>query len=271
MSYDSIEQSVEDGYSVELYTFEGSFSTYRLTSFATDFNFGGFVYTATPGLGRSNTDSTAVGGSSSGELEIEMPFSTKVAQEYAFSDIPPTLKFTLHRGHASDADEQFRVLWTGDGGAWSVKGRQAKLKVPSTFAVALNTSFPSRRWQSPCNHLLYDSQCTLNRADWSFSSTITEVSGDSITVASCPWVDTEGIGGEIIDTTTGERRTIRSHVGNAIRIKLPFAAAKVGDLVTLYQGCDHSALTCRDKFNNLDEYGGCNLVPSKNPFGGTLR
>jgi uncharacterized phage protein (TIGR02218 family) len=271
MSYEANEESVQGGFAVELFTFEGTFNNHYLTSYAEDYTFNGQVYTSTPGLQRKNTDSTAVGGSSSGALEIDLPFSVAVAREYAFSDVPPELTFTLHRGHASDVDAAFRILWTGKGGVWTVKGRMASLQIPSAFSAALGTSFPARRWQSPCNHLLYDARCGINRADYDHSTTITSITGSRIRVATLPWTVKEGVGGEVVNNSTGERRTIRSHDGDVVRLKLPFAYAEPGQSITLYQGCDHTAVTCRDKFNNLDEYGGFNLIPSKNPFGGTLR
>jgi len=269
MTYDAIEQSVDGGFAVELYSFQGTFSNFFLTSYAEDFEFNGQVYKSTAGLQRKNTDLTVVGGSSSGELEISMPFQTPVALAYAFADAPPSLLFTLRRGHVSDTE--FRVLWTGQGGSWVVKGATATLKIPSTFSRALNSIFPPRRWQAPCNHLLYDNRCGVSRASFSETTTVLSVTGESIRLNALSWTTTEGVGGEIINNTTGERRTISSHTADTVRVKLPFTQLNAGDSVTVFQGCDHSPFVCRDKFNNLDNYGGFPLVPTFNPFLGTLR
>lgn len=42
-----------------------------------------------------------------------------------------------------------------------------------------------------------------------------------------------------------------------------------GLAVKLYPGCDHIRLTCKNKFGNLDNYGGFDWIPTKNPMGGS--
>jgi len=271
MSYDDYEISGSDGYVAELYDFEGLFTSYYYTSFAEDLVVDGRTYTAVEGLKRKNIKVTSVGGSSSGDLEIEIPFDLPLTKEYAFTDVPPTLNLVLRRGHRGDPSEAFPVIWSGAVGSWTVKGRKASLKVPSTFALALDASVPAQRWQGPCSHLLYNARCGILRTDYRHVTTVTSLSANIINVASLPWTGTEGIGGEVINSDTGERRTIRSHEGTVVTLKVPFTELRPGSNVILQQGCDHSAATCRDKFNNLDRYGGCNLVPSLNPFGSTLR
>lgn len=271
MSYDDYERSGSDGYVAELYDFEGLFTSYYYTSFAEDLVVDGRTYTAVEGLKRKNIKVTSVGGSSSGDLEIEIPFDLPLTKEYAFTDVPPTLNLVLRRGHRGDPSEAFPVIWSGAVGSWTVKGRKASLKVPSTFALALDASVPAQRWQGPCSHLLYNARCGILRADYRHVTTVASLSANIINVASLPWTGTEGVGGEVINSDTGERRTIRSHEGTVVTLKVPFTELRPGSNVILQQGCDHSAVTCRDKFNNLDRYGGCNLVPSLNPFGSTLR
>jgi len=271
LTYDAHETSASDGYVVELFEFIGTFNTYRYTSFARDYTYLGDVYTAIAGLRRKTVKATTSDGASSSDLELEMPFDLPVAIEYAFTDTPPQLNFTLYRGHVSDPDGEFRVMWTGEASTWSVKGRQASLKIPSAFAVALDNIIPSRRWQGPCNHLLYDGRCAVVKAAFSTITTITAFSTNQVSVASLSWSGTEGIGGEVLNNSTGERRTIIAHSGTLITLKLPFSQLTIGDSVTVSMGCDHSAATCRDKFSNLDNFGGFPLIPSLNPFGSTLR
>jgi len=40
--------------------------------------------------------------------------------------------------------------------------------------------------------------------------------------------------------------------------------------VTLYPGCSHTIADCRDKFNNLVNFGGFPWIPSKNPFNNSV-
>lgn len=271
MSYDDYENSDSDGYVVELYDFVGLFNSYYYTSFAENVVVDGRTYTAVAGLKRKNLKVTSVGGSSSGDLEIELPFDLPLTKEYAFTDIPPTLHLTLRRGHRGDPSEAFPVIWSGEVGSWTIRGRKASIKVPSAFATALDATVPAQRWQGPCSHLLYDTRCGILRVDHRHITTVVSLSGNILNVASLPWSGTDGVGGEAINSDTGERRTIRSHEGTVITVKVAFTELRPGSNMILQKGCDHSAATCRDKFNNLDRYGGCNLVPSLNPFGSTLR
>ncbi len=271
MSYDDYENSDSDGYVAELYEFVGLFNSYYYTSFAEDLVVSGRTYISVPGLKRKNLKVTSVGGSSSGDLEINLPFDLAITKEYAFTDIPPTLNLTLRRGHRGDPGVAFPTIWSGEVGSWTVKGKQASLKVPSAFATALDATIPAQRWQGPCSHLLYDQRCGILRADYDHATQVVSLSTNIINVASLPWTGTEGVGGEIVNIDTGERRTIRSHSGLVVTVKVGFTDMRPGSNVILYQGCDHSAATCKLKFNNLDQYGGCNLVPSLNPFGSTLR
>lgn len=48
-------------------------------------------------------------------------------------------------------------------------------------------------------------------------------------------------------------------------------STSINDLTTgatlrFYAGCNHSVVTCKDKFNNVNNYGGCPFVPTRNPF-----
>lgn len=271
MSYEDYENSGSDGYVIELYDFIGLFNSYYYTSFAENVVVDGRTYVSVPGLKRKNLKVTSVGGSSSGDLEINLPFDIDLTKEYAFTDVPPTLNLILRRGHIGDPSEAFPVIWSGAVGSWSIRGRQASLKVPSTFASALDATVPAQRWQGPCSHLLYNARCGILRADYRHTTTVVSLSASIINVASLPWTGTEGVGGEVINLDTGERRTIRSHEGLVVTVKVGFTELRPGSNVALQQGCDHAAATCRDKFNNLDRYGGFNLVPSLNPFGSTLR
>jgi uncharacterized phage protein (TIGR02218 family) len=264
MTYDALEVSEYDGDVVEVYRFIGSVSNYLLTSYATDFTYNFENYVALPGLGRQTIKKSSSGGSQTGELEVELPFDHPLAQDYAFSSVPPNLDLTLLRGHRSDAE--FRTLWSGKATAWTVAKRIAKVRFPSSFTIALQNTIPSRRWQGPCNHLLYDNQCGVNRTLHDENSTVLTYVGNTITLVSLSWVAQEGFGGEIVNNRTGERRSIESHTGDTITMKRPFNDTLDGDPITVFKGCDHEAATCLSVFNNIDNFGGFNLVPSLNPF-----
>lgn len=271
MTYDALENSDSEGYVIELYKFTGVTNNYYYTSFAEAHTFDGHTYQPMPGLKRKGITTTTVGGSSSGDLEIELPYNSALASEYAFTDVPANLKLDLYRKHLSDPDEAAITIWAGQVGVWTVKGRIATFKVPSVFTIALDNIIPKVRWQKPCNNLLYDARCKVLRASYQIDTTLLSYDSNTITVGAISWVGTEGVGGEVVNNVTGERRTIVSHLGSVITIKLPFSLNGIGSSLSLFQGCDHSGATCKAKFNNIANYGGFLLIPSVNPFGSTVR
>jgi hypothetical protein len=81
----------------------------------------------------------------------------------------------------------------------------------------------------------------------------------------------------MLETEDGFFRYITSHAGNQITLIRPLRSlsdlvnSSVGEAqVTLYPGCAHTRTACKDKFNNLANFGGFPLIPSKNPFGNSV-
>ena len=58
-----------------------------------------------------------------------------------------------------------------------------------------------------------------------------------------------------------------SHAGSSLTLANPCALA-VSDAVTLYPGCARNRETCKNKFNNILNFGGWPWIPLRNPFDG---
>lgn len=57
------------------------------------------------------------------------------------------------------------------------------------------------------------------------------------------------------------------NINNLVTLPQSFIDLKVGDAVTLLHGCDHARLgDCKNKFNNVVNYGGMDFIPTVNPF-----
>jgi hypothetical protein len=81
----------------------------------------------------------------------------------------------------------------------------------------------------------------------------------------------------MIETASGDLRYIIDHSGTQLTLIVPLSdlTEDVNDssgdaLVALYPGCDHTRETCKDKFDNLANYGGFPWIPSKNPFANSV-
>jgi uncharacterized phage protein (TIGR02218 family) len=139
----------------------------------------------------------------------------------------------------------------------------AKLTIASDL-ILLNMDMPRNLYSPTCLHTLYDSGCTLDRANFAASG--------SVGVGSLPaLINFTGAlathtQGSILFTTGANadvRATVKSVIpGASLTLSYPLPAAPTpGDGFTVYQGCDHTAPTCRAQFNNLGNFRGFPYVP----------
>ena len=262
---------------IETYTFTGSFQTYRYTTADRQVRVDGQVHEPAA----ISRGAVRAGDQSQDQLDVEvtLPVTLQMVQDYAFLTAPPKLQMTLR---AFDRDVQNppgsdiysssngAVLWSGEVSAFSVSNRQARLRVPSDFTRGLQATAPAVFYQNPCNHVLYGPQCKANRAANTQNTTVASFADNVIGVADDGFADSFLDAGTIQNDRTNERRLIITNVGNVITTNLPFTDVQVGDAVILQAGCDHSFNTCRTKFNNTINYGGHPFIPGDNPFEGSL-
>lgn len=267
MAYQDEETGLTTGRPIELYQFIGTFNQYYFTSWTKEVTSGGQVYTPIP-IDR-NKLKVATQEQTENALEITMPFNHPMVNEYAYQNAPPNLVFTLLRAHETDFNDTV-TLWSGRVTGFTVEGRVAKLKVPALMSYVLNGNTPTPRYQAPCNHILYDERCGVDPALNQHVTTVTQVTGNIITINSYPWAADDAVAGQLI-TPSGEQRMVTKTLGNDITVTYPFAGIEVGDNVTLRKGCDHAFEgDCKNKFNNGARFGGFPIVPARNPFTSTL-
>lgn len=77
------------------------------------------------------------------------------------------------------------------------------------------------------------------------------------------------LGGGWVQLADGRRWMIVEQLGAQLTLLHP-ANLDTGQAVTLVAGCDHSTVTCQNRFNNLDNFGGFPSIPGTNPFNTTL-
>lgn len=264
MAFNDTELSIWDAEPIELYKFTGTFNTYFLTSYQTSITNSLDLYIPLEGLARK---ALKVGTQEDENvaLDIELPFDHPIVTEYAYKTAPPTLLLELFRVHNTDHEDSI-LMWKGKVLSFSVTGRICRLRVPSLFSYALSGVAPVPRFQAPCNHVLYDPRCGVNPATNQTVTTVDSIVGNVLTLASSPYAANECTGGPLIWPSGGEQRMITSHVGTSFTVSYAFAGLSVGQSVTIQRGCDHSFATCISKFANGVRFGGCPLVPPKNPF-----
>jgi hypothetical protein len=280
MTYDATERSIQDGTPAELFDIVTPATTFRITTHETDVVFGGNTYTAVTGS-RSNLLVPDV--QNTGEdLVFEIPAEHVLAQTYAAGMPPYQVLVTATRYHpVSGVGLQ---CWKGFALGLSFKkggneGPMAAFVVPDGALSQLALDIPAFRASRGCQHVLYDTQCTISRADTTRfkDTTIASISADGLTITvtslSGTTIGTAGrcIHGEIVHTPTGERRTITGQnpsPGTALTIQCAFPrnSLHVGDAVTVFRGCDHTLNTCETDFANALNFGGYPYLPPANIF-----
>jgi uncharacterized phage protein (TIGR02218 family) len=122
-----------------------------------------------------------------------------------------------------------------------------------------------------CPYVLGDARCTQDLTAFTIAAVpLTSVTSTRIfaasSLAAAAGYYTEG---RLLFTTganaNGIWRQIQAHAtGGVMTLTRPLLrAASVADQFTIIAGCDHQPATCRDKFSNKVNYGGCDTKPSR--------
>jgi len=266
MTFASIESSAQSGRPVELYDFSIGAAHYRYTSADGDVSYGGNAYSAAP-IARNAIEATA----ETARLALEITCDRSLGVLTLFSTMPPEeiVAVTVRRLHAGDGEAV--TLWIGRVLNVTWNPSSAAIHCESVY-TSLKRSGLRRIYQKACPHVVYGVGCTLNRASFVATKTVSTVSGVTLTIASIGVADGYYAGGYLEwERTTGvfDRRAIRSQVGGAVVISFPIPGLAASAAVQLYPGCDHTLTTCTTKFSNQLNYGGMPYFPEKNPFSGT--
>lgn len=265
--YSDREASIHDGEPIECYEFVGPYKTYRFTSSDVAVIVNGNEYK--PAAIERTEIKAGVHDEDNLEIKISIPITSQLVKDYAFQVTPPRLTLTLYRVHRGTSfASDFAIAWKGDVTSMKVENNKATIAIPSIFGNALAGNIPAIVYQTPCNRVLFDEGCKVSRAANSHTTTVQEIDGSSILLASVGgWPDGSFIGGEIADLAHNNRRMITAHASNLIVVNYPFANLTAGMEVVVTRGCDHAFNgDCKNKYANQINFGGFPFIPSINVF-----
>jgi len=141
------------------------------------------------------------------------------------------------------------------------------LQITSSLDL-LKTSVPKILYQEQCNHKLFSTYCGLVKASYACNGGL-EAGSTGTTLVSSTWsayAANHFTLGEITMTSgasIGISKNIRSHSGSNIVLYEAFnLGIEVGDLYTVYPGCDKSGTTCNTKFANYVNFLGFEYIPN---------
>jgi uncharacterized phage protein (TIGR02218 family) len=131
----------------------------------------------------------------------------------------------------------------------------------------LKKRVPGPKYQKPCNHILYDAGCGVDKNLFKVTATLTSVAAETIKAAAFATKPDGWFNAGYIEKGT-ERRMILSHVGDTLTLLNPMAGLVVGDVITAFAGCKRDFADCNTKFNNAPNFFGFEFIPGRNPFNG---
>lgn len=244
----------------ELYHIQIGEANYYYTSYSKDvlFDFDDNVYFAAP-IHRgdfSNNDKLF-----SQRVTVSVPLTDWVLA-YIANAPAELVKLKIYRVF-QDGSGDFIKLFDGVNLDITISENTASIIFESLTQV-LRSKLPRVLFQSRCNHRLFDSGCTLNADDFKTTATVIIDGSDLVSATFDTFPDGYFIQGQA--RKDGDCRLITNHVGDRITLQVPFdARLENGETVDVYPGDDQSADTCRDKFDNFNNFLGFPHIPSSNP------
>jgi hypothetical protein len=266
MSYLAKDDSVHDAAPIECYEFIAQHKTWRYTSYHTRVQVDGdwyepFQITRTTIEISSIIDSTTT-------MDFNIPHDCELAKTYCYLISPKELVVIVRSVHdGDDWSTEFEIEWAGYLAGATASGKWGTIKTASIIRTELASFLSSVFYQKSCNHVLYDARCKADPDAFKETASVVKIQGQIITVNDMVYAAGELINGVMVNVRTGERQGIISNNINVLRIGYPFFDLLVGDDVDLILGCDHQRLgDCKDRFNNVANYGGFDFIPEINPF-----
>lgn len=271
MAFNLLEISTQNGRPVSLYEFLWGATAWRYTDAdrAIEYPAGSEkVY-----LPVAIKDEGVQQGGSASDFEVSIPATLPLVDLFRTTPPAASIWLTVFRHHYGD--DGAAVEWIGTIGNVKRVGR-AEAKV-----FGLPISGTMRRtglrlcWEIDCPHMLYDSECKANKALFKHDTTITALTPTTMTILGLGlWPGARYAGGffewEATAEGTLDRRGIESWIaGTSFTIFGTTDRLAVGQEVSLYLGCDLTAETCQNIFNNLPNHGGFRFMPKKSPFDGS--
>jgi uncharacterized phage protein (TIGR02218 family) len=153
----------------------------------------------------------------------------------------------------------------------TIENRVASAECESETRL-LRNKVPKVLFQAWCNHMLFDSSCGLNEADYGEEIEVDSLESPNRIVSAQLGAFDENFFALGYIRFSNDIRFIENHytptggsVPTHLKIQLPFKDLEAGDKIICYPGCDKSYETCQTKFNNLANRLAFDNIPSSNP------
>ncbi len=264
MTYSAIEQSVELGAPVELYEFAQGLTRWLFASSAEDIEFNGQLFIASP-IKRDRIKSTP--DVFKDGVSLTLPRGNEFANQFIGFAPDEVTTVTIHRGHYGDND--YIIYWKGRVAGISVSENEITLECESVFTSVRRPGLRAR-YEYTCRHALYSQACGAAQDAVKHVGTVLSIDGSiRVTVSGAASYPNGHFTGGLFVAPDGVSRFITAHTSDVVTLNRPIQSLAGAQSVTIYPGCDHLLATCKNKFNNIDNFGGFPFIPQRNPFDGS--
>lgn len=268
MSYSSIEISSQSGSPVELYTFSIGTDVYRYTTGEEAVTLDSLDYSPV------EVDRTTIIVSdeqSSDAITITIPASNSLVRRFINVVPGQTGTLTIQRYHRTDDTDEVILIYAGivRAVAFTLNGLMAEISV-QPLTAGLSRTIPRMVFSGTCNHVLYDGGCKVSSTSYQYNGNVGVVSENTITVVDLSHAtrpDGWATGGFVSGPSGVDFRLIIDHTGSTLTLPVPFpSTVGAGSAVQVFAGCGHDIEVCKDKFDNVVNFGGFHWVPRENVF-----
>jgi len=248
---------------IELYRIKDGQNEYYYTSSNKEYtvdNIASTVYGITFIPRAINRSEISIDSIEKDNFDFEVPISLKPFDEFIYINPNNSIFVYLYNneGHS---------LYTGkvSNVEFNLKKHNMKIKVSNIISI-LSNNIPKNNFSPGCSYDLYSKDCeileedrkiTLINSDYTIDNNLT------ITLKNGTYTNEFSGGFCIID---GQNNYIISHSINTVKFLYPIKNTIFNSDIFMFPGCDKTISSCRDKFNNLENFGGFPFVPKSDPF-----
>lgn len=210
-------------------------------------------------------------------INVRVPVTTDISE--LFLPYPPAqvVRLRLWQRHLTDGDHQDLVTWTGRVISSARERNEAVLTCDNSI-LSLKRQGLRRLWQHGCPYLLYSpkmpdgSGCGADKASFTRSVTVVGLNPDGSIQFPADWnapYPVKNFKGGTIEWTSPlgrEYRTIIDTGDSWIKVGGFIRGVEADTEVQVSLGCGHDMPSCKDIFDNINNYGGQPWIPFKNPI-----
>lgn len=275
MSYDSIEKSNHGSSPVLFFQFQRKTIFWRYTNADRDAVMNGVEWSATPIIVGGHDQS---GSSDSDSLPLTVLNTLEAMQSFRGQTPSDAVSLTIFQAHATGTipavafDTDLAAVFVGT--ISDVKqGTSNTLTVTcKTISSAFDREGLGPAWGRNCFHIIYDHECRVDRNAFKVNANLEALTGATVTSSQFAlhgdgWYD-GGYLEFVVGDTVYQRIAIERQIGPTCKLFGTTEALSIGALVSVYPGCAQTVDHCVNKFNNIANYGGCDIMSGTSPFDG---